>query len=85
MGRRNDWTTCFSSSIGLFGLRHMVVVVVAVRGEAPKAQVLFNPLLASCLLASIAQTCPVAKFGVKFASAPLFVLMAHSLLSKINH
>ena len=74
MGGRNDWTTCLSSLIGLFGLHHMVVVVVAVRRETPKAEVLFNPLLASCLLASIAQRCPVAKFRVKFASAPLFVL-----------
>ena len=85
MGGRNDWTTCVSSSIGLFGLRHMGVVVVAVRGEAPKAQVLFSPLFASCLLASVAQTRPVAKFRVKFASAPFFILTAHSLLSKINH
>ena len=82
LGGRSDWTTCLSSSIGVFGLRLTVVVEVAVRGAASEAQVLFNPLLASCLLASIAQTRPEAKFRVKFASAPLFVLMAHSLLSK---
>lgn len=82
LGGRSDWTTCLSSLIGVFGLRLLVVVEVAVRGAASEARVLFSPLLASCLLVSIAQTRPVAKFRVKFASAPLFVLTAHSFLSK---